>query len=95
MRWIRWTDVKSRPGTHTGRVNNIFVPSSSGIMEYDSGAAKKGGWENGRYCKGNSSNKDFNNGYSGIILVVATDCRSLSQGRAGLAGTTARLLHSK
>ena len=33
MRWIHRTDAKGRPGTHTGQVNDLFVPSSSGTME--------------------------------------------------------------
>ena len=43
VRQMRWTDAKGRPGTYTGQVIDLFVPSGRGTMEYDGGAAKEGG----------------------------------------------------
>ena len=51
VREMQWTDQKGQAGTYTGQVNDRFVPSGHGTMDYEDGCIKEGEWKNGRYRK--------------------------------------------
>lgn len=65
VRQMQWTDTKGLSGMYTGQVNDGFVPSGCGTMEYATGSVKEGEWKNGRYRKSISGDKGGGHASSG------------------------------